>query len=80
VNANFACSVCGFVIPQQPVSSEPLFDFCIGLLYERPHWQAINETARPSFAMRSIRLDNTIPKPCEHHGGGFAETGWDVDQ
>ena len=23
---------------------------------------------------------STIPKPCEHDGGGFAKTGWDVDE
>lgn len=21
-----------------------------------------------------------VPKPCEHDDGGFAETGWDVDE
>ena len=23
---------------------------------------------------------NTIPKPCEHVGGGFAGTGWNVNE
>jgi hypothetical protein len=30
--------------------------------------------------MRPLRIlkVNTIPKPCEHDGGCFAKTGWDV--
>jgi len=44
------------------------------LAHERPHWQAINESARP---LRILNL-NTVPKPCEHDGSGFAETGWDI--
>ena len=50
------------------------------LAHERPHWQAINESARPSFAMLEIRLGNTIPKPCVHDGGGLAESGRDIDE
>jgi hypothetical protein len=23
---------------------------------------------------------NTVPKPCEYNGGGFAETRWNVDE
>ena len=41
-----------------------------------PSWHAINEPMRP---LRISKL-NTIPKPCEHDGGGFAKTGWDVDE
>jgi hypothetical protein len=48
----------------------------LGLFHQRPHWQTINETARP---LRILKL-NTIPKPSEHDGGGFAKTGWNVDE
>ena len=57
-------------------AQNPCADFALGLLHQRPHWQAINESARP---LRILKL-NTIPKPCERDGGGFAETGWDVDE
>ena len=46
------------------------------LLSECSHRPAIDEAAWP---LRILKL-NTIPKPCEHEGGGFAETGWDVGE
>jgi hypothetical protein len=46
------------------------------LFHQRPHWQTINETARPVWILKW----NTIPKPSEHDGGGFAKTGWNVDE
>ena len=38
--------------------------------------QAINEPTRP---LRILKL-NTVPKPCEYNGGGFAKAGWNVDE
>src|ERR1700722_20233690 len=74
MDTDFPAAVFWLPIPNQFMSRQPLFDFPLRLLHERPHCQPINESARP---IRISKL-NTIPKPCEHDGGGFAQTGWDV--
>jgi hypothetical protein len=55
---------------------EPFADFLFRLFDECPHWQAINETARPIGVLGA----NTIPKPCQNGGGCFAKTSWNVDE
>ena len=48
---------------------QPFTSVGLGLLHQRPHWQAINEAARP---VRILKLD-TIPQPGKHDGGSFAK-------
>ena len=56
--------------------SQPLLHLDFRLFHQGPHRQAKSEAARP---LRILKL-NTIPKPCEHDGGCFAEAGWNVDE
>ncbi|HNT16233.1 MAG TPA: hypothetical protein PKO21_15455 [Verrucomicrobiota bacterium] len=58
------------------MSGEPFFDFRIRLLHERPHGQAINESARPGFTLEV----EAIPQPRQYHGSGFTETSGDIDE
>ncbi len=55
---------------------EPLFRFPCGLLHERPHRQAIDETAWPILTFQN----HPIPQPREDDGGSFAEAGRNLDQ
>src|SRR6266568_1828737 len=76
MDTDFPAAVFWLPIPNQFMSRQPLFDFPLRLLHERPHWQTIDETARPLRILKS----NTVPKPREHDGGGFAETGRNIDE
>jgi hypothetical protein len=47
-----------------------------GLLHQSTHRQAINEAARPFLRLEMY----SVPQPCEHDGGSFAQAGGDIDE